>query len=228
MPRIIVTPQSTNTKTGNIPQVWIGGSYEEGKRTCDKVECKLRPWIHPKGFKGMACYAWGGSSMLGFGSAIKADIKAGGVALEVALERRSPQAKAIRLGAIGDPGVMPWGWWFKLERLAKRLDLTILSYTHGWRQRPDLAGRTMASCDSIAEAVEARKLGFQPAIATREVSVLDKNIRLPDGSKAVVCPAMSAKAKRNAEITCNQCRKCDGRSDVAIIFPDHGRTAPRS
>jgi hypothetical protein len=214
-----ITPRSGNVKTGDIPQVWIGGSVEESKASCDAANCALRPWV--RGKDAMSCYAWSGSSKMGFFSAIKANPVS--PEFTEVLKRRHPQAQAIRVGAIGDPCVMPWGWWYNLKRVAKRLGLQVLSYTHGWAKRPDLAGRTMASCDSFEEAVEARKLGFQAAIATREVGVLDKNIRLPDGSKAIVCPAMVAQAVGKAAVTCNQCLKCDGSNpSVSIVFPDHG------
>lgn len=223
---VIVTPRSSNAKTGDIPQIWIGTTRDESRASCDAVECKLRPWDPNRKPSDMACYAHAGSPLWAFVSAAKGPYAK--QTLEEVVAQRSPQAQAIRVGALGDPAVLSWGWWYKLGRLAKKLGLRVLSYSHGWRQRPDLAGHTMASCDSFEEAVEARRAGFQPAVAIRGVSVTAKGLKLPDGTPAIICPAMYAKAMNKAPVTCNQCLKCDGKGDFAVIFPDHGPGAARN
>jgi hypothetical protein len=223
MTEVYATPRSDNRKTGDIPQVWIGQTWASARASCDAVACPLRPWLtRPKG--SMTCYAWGGTSAIAFASVLKKAATGTDRTLEHAIAKRSKKAQAIRVGAIGDPGVMPWGWWYRLRRLAKAAKLDVLAYTHadGWRKRPDLAGHTMASCDSLAEAVEAHALGFRAAIATRDVAADSPPITLADGRRAVVCPAISA-ATRNREVTCNTCRMCDGsKLGPDIIFPDHG------
>lgn len=225
--QVHMVAQSDNEKTGNVPTIWIGVNKEQARASCDAVKCRFRPWGPEAQAGGIMCYSHGGTPVMALASIARSVAKNGVPSLERQLSKRAYAAKIIRVAAIGDPSVMPWGWWYKLNKLAKKNNLNIISYTQGWRDRPDLAGHTMASCHTYEDAVEARKMGFRPAIATREVGLLDKPITLPDGSKAVVCPHMAMKAKGKIPVTCNDCLLCvHGRSDVGIIFPDHGPTAP--
>lgn len=222
--RVYIAPRSKNVKTGDVPTVWIGVTREESRATCDAVACPLRPWARAG---EILCYAWAGTPILGL-SSVERKFNAGTLELdlEAQLKKRSPAARIIRIGAIGDPAVMSWGWWYRIDRLAKKYGLKTVSYTHGWRLRPDLAGRTMASCDSLEEAVQARAAGFQAAVATREVGLLDKPITLSDGSRAVICPAMSSKARGKPMTQCNDCALCTGKHlGTTILFPDHGPTS---
>lgn len=216
MTTVTYTAQSSNSKTGNIPQIWIGGNLEESKGSCDKVQCPLRPWAKAEG--AVACYAWSGSSQLGFGAALRNPDQ---LTLEQAVERRVFSAKAIRAGAIGDPGVLPKAWWKKLYAVAGKHRLSVLSYTHGWRQRPDLAGKTMASCESLEEAVQAKQMGFQVAVVLPPEHS-SKTFKLPDGTRGVVCPNMQMKADSKVPRQCNDCLLCTGDKDVTIGFPAHG------
>lgn len=221
---VYLAPRSSNTKTGDVPSVWVGTSRSESRATCDAVSCPLRPWARTG---DIVCYAWAGTPVLAFTS-IERKARTGTLELdlETQLRKRSPAARIIRVGAIGDPGVLSWGWWYRLGRLAKKHGLKMVSYTHGWRDRPDLAGRTMASCDSLEEAVQARALGFQAAVATREIGNTDKPVTLRDGSRAVVCPAISSKARGKPAVQCNTCALCTGdRPDTVVVFPDHGPTS---
>lgn len=220
---VLITPRSFNTKTGDIPQVWIGSTHDEARASCDKAKCPMRPWAKEG---AMSCYAWTGTSRMAFYSASKHNVA--DPDFDEVLRKSSRQAQAIRVGALGDPCAMPLTWWNKLKAAAGRFNMTILSYTHGWRDHPKLAGRTMASCDSVEQVLEAKAMGFQAAWATRDVGDLDKFVTLPDGSRATVCPAIYAKAAGKAPVTCNQCRKCDGTNpNLTIIFPDHGPSARR-
>lgn len=218
-----MSPRSKNEKTSDIPTVWIGVNREQARASCDAVQCPLRPWSEEAKAGGIKCYAHGKTPTMALASIEKKLARDGRIpSMGEQLKKRAVTARFIRIGALGDPAVLPWGWWYKLERLARKHGLGILSYTHGFRTRPDLAGRTMASCDSLEEAVEARRMGFQAAVATREVSALDKGITLSDGSKAIVCPHMSLKAAGKPAITCNACGLCQGKNpSITIIFPEH-------
>ena len=214
--------RSSNSKTDNVPTVWIGTSRDQAKASCDAVGCKLRPWVAAKG--AVKCYAWGGTPVMGL-SSIERSAKRGTLNLNMrkALAKRKKSARFVRIGAIGDPGVLTWGYFYTLKRLAKREGLKVVSYTHGWDKRPDLVGWTMASCDSLEEAQIARDMGFQVAIAMK-ADPLRKDYRLPDGTRAIVCPAIYSKAAGKAKpVTCNDCLRCTGdRPDLAVVFPDHG------
>lgn len=218
-----MSPRSKNEKTSDIPTVWIGVNREQARASCDAVQCPLRPWSEEAKAGGIKCYAHGKTPTMALASIEKKLARDGRIpSMEEQLKKRAVTARFIRIGALGDPGVLPPGWWYKLEQLAKKNGLGILSYSHNWRNRPDLAGHTMASCDSLAEAVEARAMGFRAAVATREVRVGEHGIRLPDGSKAIVCPHMTMKAAGLPAVSCNDCGKCDpSRPGPTIIFVEH-------
>lgn len=119
--------------------------------------------------------------------------------------------ETIRVGTYGDPAAVPmtnWDFWLR--------DAATVGYTHQWRvPRFSLLRRwCMASCESEADVVAARALGWR---AFRVRSAAD-----PLLEREVVCPA-SAEAGHKAN--CAECRACGGLSakancDIAIIV--HG------
>lgn len=215
-----LVPRSTNVKTGDVPTVWIGTTRAEAQASCDAAKCPLRPWA----LTGpVACYAHTGTTLLALSSIRRSlDARGGTVpGFRTQLRHRSRTARIVRVAPIGDPAVMPWGWWYRLERLARAEGLDVVSYTHGWRDRPDLAGRTMASCETFAEADEARRLGFQPAVVA-DVPPIPGAQAEADGTRTVVCPHQVAKAQGRPAITCNDCRLCTGkRKDLTVVFIPH-------
>lgn len=213
------TARTRNSKTGDVPTVWIGKTWDDSRRSCDKVKCPLRPWAREG---ETVCYAFGGTPAMAFASILRSGAD---YSIETALKNRSASARIIRVGAIGDPAILPKSWWSRLAELAKREKLQIVSYTHGWRKRPDLAGVSMASCDSLAQIAEAEAKGFRAAVATREMTPLSKPLVLPSGNKVVVCPAMASKARGQQTVTCNDCQLCvASKPGPHIVFPDHGPT----
>jgi hypothetical protein len=220
--------RADNDKTGDVPTVWIGINKEQARASCDAVECKLRPWAPNRSKDTPVCFAHGGTPAMGL-SSIARSHERGTLNLndEQMLKQRAKSARFIRIGAIGDPAVKPWGWWYRIRRLAKKYGLKTIAYTHGWRKRPDLVGMTMASVDSLDEVAEAKAMGFQVAVATREVDPKTKTVTLPDGTTARVCRAINSKACGKPMIQCNQCLWCTGDSpDLTVIFPDHGPGSP--
>jgi hypothetical protein len=65
--------------------------------------------------------------------------------------------RMLRLGSYGDPAAIPHDVWIAL--LARVAGHT--GYTHQWRAFPEYADILMASCDSVAERVQANMLGFR-------------------------------------------------------------------
>lgn len=219
--------RSGNKKTDNVPTVWIGTDKAQARASCDAVNCKLRPWLYKSKAerKGKAiCYAHAGTPALGL-SSITRSRERGTLNLDMneAIKRRAKSAKFIRIGALGDPGVLPWGYFYTINRLAKKHGLKTISYTHGWRQRPDLVGWTLASVESIEEAMEARKMGFSSAIVLRMDPTI-KGVTLPDGKWAPTCPAIRKKALGQGAVKCNDCMLC-AKKTWDVIFPDHGPTS---
>jgi hypothetical protein len=70
--------------------------------------------------------------------------------LDVAADRIA--GSMLRLGSYGDPAAIPHDVWTAL--LAGVAGHT--GYTHQWRAFPEYADILMASCDSVAERVQAR------------------------------------------------------------------------
>lgn len=119
--------------------------------------------------------------------------------------------KPVRLGSYGDPAAVPFGVWLTLLERAEGLT----GYTHQWRAFPELAAYCMASCDSVADRVMARALGFR----TFRVAAA-KGWNKESGE--VLCPASAEAGKRT---TCFACKACGGHSAKAradIIIPAHG------
>jgi len=226
MTSIIATARSTNSKTGDIPTVWIGKTLDESRASCDSVKCPLRPWARDG---QIMCYAHAGTPLMAFSSATKSVANGADRSLESAIENRSASARIIRVGAIGDPAVLPFSWWNRLQVLTKKAKLKIISYTHGWRDRPDLVGLTMASCDSLEQAEQAAARGFRAAIATREVTADSKPFYLSNGDKVVVCPAIASKARGRQNVTCNDCQLCvASKAGAHVAFVDHGPTSSKA
>ena len=119
--------------------------------------------------------------------------------------------KLVRLGSYGDPAAVPFAVWQAL--LARVAGHT--GYTHQWRVFPEFDAWVMASCDSSAERVMARALGFR----TFRVAPFDSWVR---ERGEVLCPASAEAGKRT---TCAACKACGGTSAKAradIVIPAHG------
>ena len=118
---------------------------------------------------------------------------------------RNARHNVHRVGSYGDPGAVPASVWSLYPRERT-------SYTHQWRNRPDLAPFCMASVHSESERAEARSMGF------RTFRILGAG-EAP-GAGEILCPASEEAGKRT---TCIDCVLCDGsrgthdkRKDIAI------------
>jgi hypothetical protein len=101
--------------------------------------------------------------------------------------------RGLRLGAYGDPGAAPTGFW---HRITNKFDFH-LGYTHLWRTcDQDLRAYCMASVDTEAEAAEAQEAGWR----TFRV----KHSNAPILPNEVQCP------NQTHGVQCNNCRLCTG------------------
>jgi hypothetical protein len=136
------------------------------------------------------------------------------------------RAHGLRLGSYGDPMAVPAEVWIDLiDALQPR---SVVGYTHQWRtgtlehtrayQGPDMGSwfreNIMASCDSVADAKDARFLGWRFFLATDSSD--------PDIERAIQCPAT-----RDVDpLTCRTCGICNGsqgKSTRASVFlVEHG------
>ncbi len=211
---------ANNEKTGRIPSAYVGHTKGEAHATCQG--CALY---------GTACYAWAGRVAISFGNLVlRAKAHPERYTFDYVMTARHKETQAIRLGALGDPGRADPAEVESVVTLARARGLSVLAYTHFWRERDTQHMRTiaMASCEDERGADDALAAGWRPAMLlpwTHEGTTFD----LPSGAKGVVCPAQTKDA-----VTCNTCRMCTPEHSVwkagkvqAIGFLDHSRAARR-
>ena len=219
MAKALWSSSTTNVKTGPIPTMWVGNSIEDAWESCDG--CPRRP-PEPGKAQGMVevCYAWVGPVYsLGFKSKVLPKHMADPSYHEVerALQNRRVDARAVRLGAIGDPARVDRTELLHDLALVRAAGLAVLGYTHFPEENPDLAGVLLASLDDPKDP----KIPLLIELGWRVAVVLPPDYQgkrfSAQGLRGFVCPAQTlrprkAKEKNKKEIpgtTCNQCRLCD-------------------
>lgn len=205
----ILTLRSTNSKTGNIPQLWILSADEEPheavKSGGDVAVCGGCRHRHAR---GGSCYVTLHRGPLSVYRAWKrgryADATTPAGRLRLAHWLLAHQPRAIRLGAYGDPVAVPLPILSRLATMAADAGGTTLGYTHQWHLPRAAAyrGLLMASVDSPAERTRATAGGWR----TFRVGLADEE---PSGHE-VHCPAVTDGS------TCNACRACDGGASPAV------------
>jgi hypothetical protein len=187
----------SNSKTGPMVQIYIMRADQnplQAVQTGDDVSicgtCIHMGKIvvdHKTGARknvGRSCYV-----TLMHGPRVVWDAYQRGVYPEVPLTkaRKLLARKRVRVGSYGDPGAAPTNVW--KTSLAQVDDLS--GYTHRWREVPELAEFCMASCDSEAERVMAKALGFRTyRVRLKGEAKLDGEGHCPGGGemgKAVQC-----------------------------------------
>ena len=117
--------------------------------------------------------------------------------------------RELRLGAYGNPSAAPFVMW----EIAASKTAGRTGYIHNWRSADKRwPALVMASCETVPEALEARKLGyrlFRARLASEPL--LDREI---------ACPASK---ESGFKTTCHKCLACGGHSakakvDIAIIL----------
>ena len=200
------TGTTANTKTGDVPTLWIGQTRGESL-----ASCKGCPLLESKD-----CYAQFGRPSMAHTSMRRAQTRGKDYSLRNALQTAKRSAKMARFGAIGDPGALPMAYLSKAIKAVRSIGLDVVGYTHHWRVKPHLAGVFMASCDDVSEVDGALAAGFRAAV----VLPWDHKGKFttPNGATGIVCPAMVSD-----RVTCNTCRLCDGSKPGPVIgFPNHG------
>ena len=199
--------QSANTKTGDMPQVWILRSDVhpvEALRSGEDVSicgnCPHRPkqggekalskaertcYVNPMSFSGVY------KKFAADGYPIHSDLPLLGYDLEAAGSR-------VRLGAYGDPACIPLAI---LEAAFNRIPTT--GYTHRWREcSTEYAAWTMASCETLQDVAAARMLGYRVFYAAAEPEKYDLSHK-----RFATCPASKEAGKVT---TCRECMACGG------------------
>jgi hypothetical protein len=217
-------PTSGNSKTGNIPQGYVGATRDEVEKSCDG--CQMRR-------KG--CYYWNGQASGGHNSMQRrfAD-KPVEYSLRWAINKSVRSARYVRGAVGGDPWVFDRdtvsGWADDIRAAGMR---GLLLYTHFAADKGShLKGLAMASVHSLTEADDRIREGWRTAMVAEDLKApgsrkpqlrnvpewSGETFTTPDGVKGVVCPAQ---VKRG--INCNTCGMCDASKagPRLIVFLKH-------
>lgn len=235
----IATIGSSNEKTGPMVQTWIMRAdllpTEASKAALDGSVCGDCPRRHSTGGD---CYVTLFQAPRAVWAAWDREGRSGPNWREPALVKRlrsAAQSHGFRMGSYGDPAAVPWTVWNEvLAALAPKMHT---GYTHQWRQltqrlqRPGIAtvdyNRSaahldwmrefvMASCDSIADAEEARALGWRFFLALAP----DQVANVP--ARTVLCLAEREANPKTCE-TCGICNGTQGRETRASVYlVEHG------
>ena len=199
-----ITIKSSNTKTGNIPQVTFlpkdvkptdaikNGQDRDVCGNCPLRPSKFNPETHDK-----PCYVNCGFAPNAIDRAKnKPDYDYSGL------------FNVLRLGAYGDSASIKKQALLKIVGLGKR----VLNYTHAWRDKKFnfLKAFSMASVHSIKEKNQANKLGFR---TFRTLSFACQKIE----DNEIICPNFTK------SIQCKNCKLCCGNQIKAknIVIPSH-------
>jgi hypothetical protein len=211
----IVVDRSTNTKTGNMHQLYILRSDKDPldavKDGSDNAICG--GCVHRRSTGG-ACYV-----NLGHGpKAVYNKYKRGGYDKVSISDFKSLFGdKKIRFGAYGDPLALPLHILVSLKAVVKNNT----SYTHQWKNSiidgsSEMVSKfSMASVDSLAEKIEANEAGFRTFRVISEGGELAKD--------EIICP------NETTGVNCLKCGLCGGNSVKAknIAITVHGALKSR-
>lgn len=200
---------SANQKTGKMVQIWILRSdmnpLEAIATGKDARICGQCPHRGVKGKRARTCYVQVAKAPLGIYGAFKR-----GSYPTLKLEEYASvfAGKAIRLGAYGDPAFIPQHIVAELCRLGARHT----GYTHQWRTTPWLQSFVMASCDTLADHVDATNAGWRTFRVT---------VGMTPQAGEILCPASS---EAGFKTQCASCGLCNGaRAGVKNVYiPVHG------
>lgn len=219
----IATLESSNRKTGNMVQVWIlrtdRSPLEAIATGADAAICggcvHRRTWIASEQRYVRTCYVEAGRAPEGIYRAWMAG--------------RYPRAdrhrryaigcgRAVRLGAYGDPAMVP----MRILRDLVRDATGHTGYTHQWREPWALEHRElcMASADTAADYDAARAAGWR-TFRVRPAGA-------PKLAGEVICPASEEGGYRTTCIDCRLCRGADpARPNMApgVVIVAHGPAA---
>jgi hypothetical protein len=212
---VIATLESENRKTGDMIQVWILPRREspvDAVRTShDAIVCGDCPH-RGIGFKSRTCYV---NVVQGPHSVWRKYRDDKYPMLAIAEYSRVFAGRAVRFGAYGEPVLIPMAI---VRAIVAHAD-GHTGYTHQWR-KPEYATYreyVMASCDSMADHIAAKALGWR----TFRVRTSDA----PLVAREISCPASDEAGKRTQCVRCRLCNgagSSDARKDIAIIVHGSG------
>jgi hypothetical protein len=212
---VIAIVKSSNRKTGNMVQTYILRSdmnpIEAIRTNSDASICGNCPHRGVGNGKGRSCYVNIGQGPLAVFKAYKNGNYPKLSPINPVFQK-CIEGRKVRLGTYGDPAALPTVFWKAVLKNAAGWT----GYTHQWRNRLDLQGLVMASCDNSADYSEATGGGWR----TFRVRLAS----LPLLQNEITCPASEEAGKRT---TCEHCGLCKGTATKArnIVIVAHGGIA---
>jgi len=213
--------KSKNSKTGEMPQVWIFRSDmhpQDALRTgADFSICG--GCIHrPKVLGADALRKWSRTcyvNVMSFNAIWQKFISNGYEKPNLSDLAKQLEGTHIRLGAYGDPASVPIEVWDELCKYCKST-----GYTHQWRNCSErYAEYCMASCDTPIDVVQSTAKGYR-TFYVQNIDSFDLADKTVQGIKLAWCPASKEKGKVT---TCFKCMACSGtrsnlHSNVTIMI----------
>jgi hypothetical protein len=214
---VTATLGSSNEKTGSMIQTWILpeiGPLQASRVGLDSSVCGTCPRRHSLGGD---CYVLIHNAP---NSTWKAWDRRGrsGVNWDahVLPLQQAARDHGLRLGAYGDPAAVPVEVWRNL--ISALQPTTITGYTHQWRNAfaSEFRGLVMASCDTIADAIDASAAGWRFFAAipyTSDATALPKSVQCLSDAKG---------------LRCEDCGICDGartgrdKQPASVWIAEHG------
>jgi hypothetical protein len=175
--------------------------------------------------KSGGCYAWG----LFYLNVLSSKLKSGKIqpkSLLSALEDRRADTKVVRHRVAGDV-VNDVAGTMEECKIVSDHSLINIGYTHAWQEEyvQPLKRYFRASCQSVEEVLEARKMGWSASLIVSEQFMSGKKtLSLPNGETAFLCPARHGVAGKK-DITCNDCTLCKvspKTESKTVVFIAHG------
>lgn len=210
---------SVNRKTGPLATSIIGESWQEVEASCEGCP------QFDDGSGRRHCYAHTGLVKRGVNMVLNHSTKAKDLAT---VFKHAPDKRAVRMGAIGDPGRMNIEAVRDMAEFVRSHGAAFLSYSHFWRDM-DLSKKVgdlfMASCEDWVGARLALSRGFNPAVIVPQGT--SRFVHTSTGHSFLQCPA----EQKPGRITCGDCRLCDPivlsmTKWDGIMFHQHGSAAP--
>ena len=201
---------SVNRKTGAMVQTYIlrqdrkpVQAVKDGTDSAVCGDCPLRP--SESGSDGATCYV-----NTGWLASLWQSWKNGNVpamALDQAASYIAASGLPLRVGAYGDPGMVPTSVWAAIQQRKGT------GYSHQWAATPELAPYAMASVQTVDGARAAQSQGWRTYRVDAE--------GLGPVAGEIECP----EATTNGRVKCAECGLCKGATLKAqnIVIQPIGR-----
>lgn len=196
--------KTDNTKTGEMIQTWVMRAdvaphiaLKDGRDSSVCGDCNLRP-IKQRAKGKKPCYVrvWQAPRSV-YGAFTRGRYPT----VTPSEARKLFAGRKLRLGSYGNPSAAPFDVW--AESAAETTGRT--GYIHNWRTADSRWTQlVMASVESYAEALEARKLGYRLFRVNQGLE--------PKLAGEVSCPASKESGHKT---TCSACVACGGHSSKA-------------